>query len=481
MRHAGAIRIDHAFQLQRLFLIPPGASAAQGAYVDYPFAALLAVLRLESHRARALVIAEDLGTAPEGFSDAIMAAGVLSYRVLSFEREADGAFKRPDTYPRSAMAVVSTHDLPTFRGWWRGLDIDLRQTSGVFDPEVSERERATREVERAQLAQALAAEGLLASGDLPDQPPLIETARYLARTASSLAALQLEDAAGELNQANMPGLDAGHPNWRRRLSTDLATLVAPGGDLARLASAMATEGRGIRPASSALASPPPRATYRLQFHKEFTFDDAARAAPYLARLGVSHLYASPIQKARPGSTHGYDIVDHAEINPELGGEEGFHPPLEHPQGARDRPDPRHRAQSHGGGRRGQRVVALDAGVGRAVGALQGLRHRLGAARREPQAGPSVPRRALWRRARERQPETRLRCGRRRFSVWHWEHRFPITPTTTYPLVLDRALAALGDFTLEAHGEILAISARLRAMGEEPLPERRAAFRRRPRG
>ena len=67
----------------------------------------------------------------------------------------------------------------------------------------------------------------------------------------------------------------------------------------------------------------PRATYRVQFHKGFTFDDAAALAPYLAQLGISHLYASPILHARAGSGHGYDVVDHRRINPELGGEDGF--------------------------------------------------------------------------------------------------------------------------------------------------------------
>ena len=67
----------------------------------------------------------------------------------------------------------------------------------------------------------------------------------------------------------------------------------------------------------------PRATYRLQFSKDFGFAEAARRVPYLARLGVSHLYASPYLKARPGSTHGYDIVDHNALNPELGTEEDF--------------------------------------------------------------------------------------------------------------------------------------------------------------
>ncbi len=67
----------------------------------------------------------------------------------------------------------------------------------------------------------------------------------------------------------------------------------------------------------------PRATYRLQFHKDFTFADAEAIVPYLHRLGISHIYASPITTAAPGSTHGYDVVDPTRINPELGGEEGF--------------------------------------------------------------------------------------------------------------------------------------------------------------
>ena len=67
----------------------------------------------------------------------------------------------------------------------------------------------------------------------------------------------------------------------------------------------------------------PRATYRLQFHKDFPFSAGAELAPYLARLGISHVYASPILTARDGSMHGYDVVDHTRINPELGGEEGF--------------------------------------------------------------------------------------------------------------------------------------------------------------
>ena len=148
--------------------------------------------------------------------------------------------------------------------------------------------------------------------------------RYLARTPCVLSAIQYEDVLGELGQPNMPGIAEGHPNWRRKLAEPLEVIAAPGGQLAKIAAALAAEGRSAGRGASALAAPPPRATYRLQFHKDFTFDDAAAIAPYLKRLGISHVYASPIHKARPGSTHGYDIVDHSAINPELGGEDGFY-------------------------------------------------------------------------------------------------------------------------------------------------------------
>jgi len=322
MRHAGAIRIDHAFQLARLFLIPLGESAHAGAYVAMPFEPMLAVLRLESHRAKCLVIAEDLGTAPEGFSDALMKAGVLSYRILAFERESDGRFKAPDAYPRDALTAITTHDLPTFVGWWRGVDSDTRQSLGLYDQERAEAERGERVVERRRLAEALATQQLLPDAEPPEAAPFEGAARYLARAPSVLTAVQYEDVVSELAQANVPGSTEGYPNWRRKLDRDLTEIAAPGGPLAKLAAALSAEGRGARSASR-LADAPPRATYRLQFHKDFTFADAEAIVPYLARLGISHVYASPLQKARPGSTHGYDIVDHGQINPELGGEEAF--------------------------------------------------------------------------------------------------------------------------------------------------------------
>ncbi|WP_046867419.1 malto-oligosyltrehalose synthase [Microvirga massiliensis] len=474
MRHAGAIRIDHAFQLQRLFVIPSDAPATEGAYVAYPFEAMLAVLRVESHRARSLVIAEDLGTAPEGFSEAIMASGVLSYRVLWFEREEDGRFKRPRDYPRSALAVFTTHDLPTFKGWWRGLDIDLRQTLGTYDQARAEAERAGRSSDLDHFRAALAAEGLTPPPDRSDEPPLEAMMRYLTRTPSVLVGMQWEDAAGELNQANLPGLDEKYPNWQRKLGADLESILAPGAELAKLAAALASEGRGEAPRPGALASPPPRATYRLQFHEQFTFDDAARIVPYLARLGISHLYASPIQAARPGSQHGYDIVDHSLINPELGGEEGFRRLTdrlrEHGLGLVLDIVPNH--MGIGGSDNAWWLSVLEWGELSPHGDAFDIDwERLGA-----NHNLIVP--FLGDRYGEALEEGELRLtfdpDEGSFSVWHWEHRFPICPLS-YPIVLDRALAAMADDVGSARSELMAISERLRAMDEEASAERRAAF------
>ncbi|WP_020173820.1 4-alpha-glucanotransferase [Methyloferula stellata] len=245
MRHAGAIRIDHAFQLQRLFLIPLGAPARLGTYVDYPFEAMLAVLRLESHRAKSLVIAEDLGTSPEHFSEAIMQAGILSYRVMPFEREADGAFKRPSAYPRDAIATFSTHDLPTFAGWWHGVDVGVRQSVGLYDPATAERERAQRAHELEQFCESLSEENLLPSPAVPADPPFEAAMRYLARTQCCLVAVQCEDVSAEVNQANLPGRDLGHPNWRRKLSHPIEGIMQKDGPFARIAALLKMERQKI--------------------------------------------------------------------------------------------------------------------------------------------------------------------------------------------------------------------------------------------
>jgi 4-alpha-glucanotransferase len=242
MRDAGALRIDHAMSLMRLFWIPRGGRPAEGAYISYPFDDLLAIVARESARAHCMVIGEDLGTVPAGFRDKMAANNVLSYRILLFERDGSGAFLPPDAYPELALATAGTHDLPPLTGWLEGDDIGLHERLRLIDGETARQTREAREAGVAQLRSAL-----VASGDLrelaPDTEALVLGAyRYLARSPARIVMLQIEDALGERTPVNIPGTNLEYPNWRRKLRDDLET-IATGGRFERFASAL----RELRP------------------------------------------------------------------------------------------------------------------------------------------------------------------------------------------------------------------------------------------
>ncbi|MCP5229497.1 malto-oligosyltrehalose synthase [Accumulibacter sp.] len=332
MRHCGALRIDHVMGLARLFWVPVGQPATQGAYVTYPLGDLLAIVALESQRNRCMVIGEDLGTVPDGFRPRLADAGVLSYRPFLFERSEDGNFKPPAEYPRQALVAVSTHDLPTLQGLWTGHDIDTRATLQLFPEEAQfEQMVVDRAQDRARFLMALKHADLLPEGasvhpfSVPEitQPFVVAIHAFLARTPAQLLVVQPEDILGVVEQANLPGSrDDQHPNWRRRLPLDLDDW-ADDGRFAAVGEVLINErGTAVVPPEEVLlparVAVIPRATYRMQFNRDFTFAQAGALAPYLAALGISHCYASPYLRARPGSTHGYDIVGHAELNPEIG-------------------------------------------------------------------------------------------------------------------------------------------------------------------
>jgi (1->4)-alpha-D-glucan 1-alpha-D-glucosylmutase len=319
MGHAGALRIDHVMGLMRLYWIPPHAEPSAGAYVHYAFEELLAILCLESHRNRCVVIGEDLGTVPDEVRAALARVGVLSYRLLWFERDGAGEFKAPADFPREALVAVSTHDLPTLAGWWQGEDLALRRRLGLFPDEAAcAAQLAARAEDRARLLRALERAGLLPR-DI--EGGLAEAVHaYVGATPARVMMVQLEDLLGVAEQANLPGTTEEHPNWRRKLPLELERI----GDHPR-AAALAARLAQLRPhpqpqhaAPAPVEARVPRATYRLQLNAGFTFTDATGLVPYLAKLGVSHVYCSPILRARPGSTHGYDVVAHDQINPELG-------------------------------------------------------------------------------------------------------------------------------------------------------------------
>lgn len=232
MLHAGGLRIDHVMGLYRLFCIPQGKTAAEGAYVRFPLEDLLGVLALESQRHQCLVVGEDLGTVPPGFRDQLAAANILSYRVMFFEQNFDsGTFFAPDTYPELALATTGSHDLPTLLAWWQGRDLDLKQELGLFpSPEETASQHERRERERRNILAAFADAGLLQETPGPETISPNQFAhlahRYLALTPSMLLATQLDDMTGELDPVNVPGTHMEHPNWRRKYRLSLEAIAA---------------------------------------------------------------------------------------------------------------------------------------------------------------------------------------------------------------------------------------------------------------
>lgn len=236
MRYAGAVRIDHALGLNRVFLIPKDLDATHGTYVSLPFHAMLAIVAQESVAARCLVIGEDLGTVPEGVSETLRDWGVWSYRVGLFERRDDGSFRDPGEYPADAIVTFTTHDLPTFSGWLTEHDLAAKRAIGI-DPGEGGQDRPRA---RQMLQDALGRHGIHVQHAIS----FVDVARFLARTPCRLLAIPLEDMLEVLDQTNMPGTVTEYRNWMRRLPVDLEELPAHG-NIEKLAASLAGEDRAV--------------------------------------------------------------------------------------------------------------------------------------------------------------------------------------------------------------------------------------------
>jgi 4-alpha-glucanotransferase len=226
LAHAGGVRIDHSMGLHRLWVVPEGAAATEGAYLRFPENDLLRLIALESHRARAIVVAEDLGTLPDGFQNRLQDAGVAGMRVLWFERDQNQQFTVPGQWTKQAAAMTTTHDLPTVAGWWQGRDIDWRHR---LDPTgTREDDEAERAHDREALWQAMqetgAADGEIPSADAPARA-VDAAVRHVSSSACELMILPLEDLLGLAEQPNLPNTTDEHPNWRRRLPGMAAGLL----------------------------------------------------------------------------------------------------------------------------------------------------------------------------------------------------------------------------------------------------------------
>jgi 4-alpha-glucanotransferase len=227
MRHFGALRLDHVMALFRQWWVPVGFGATDGGYVHYPVDDLMAVLALESARYHCLVVGEDLGTVPDEMRRAMAEFAVYSYKVLLFEKHADGRFRRPEEYVHRAIATVTTHDLPTLRGYWAGRDLELRDRLQLFPGEEIRRYVLDERVrDRAQLLAALDAVGLrpqlAADMEYGYGEQLAHAVQlYLAKSAAALVVLQFEDLIGMADPVNVPGTSDEHANWQRKVTASL--------------------------------------------------------------------------------------------------------------------------------------------------------------------------------------------------------------------------------------------------------------------
>ena len=207
MAGGGGLRIDHVMGLFRLWWVPSDGSAADGAYVRYPSEDLLAIVALESHRAQAVVVGEDLGTVEEGVREALAEHGILSYRLLWFEED------DPAEWPAEAMAAITTHDLPTVAGLWTGADLEDQRRYETGPDE---------ELERGRTELLGRLHGVRRNAK--PETAVKKAHELLARAPSLLLSATIDDAIAEQRRPNMPGT-TDRPNWSMPLPVAVEDLA----------------------------------------------------------------------------------------------------------------------------------------------------------------------------------------------------------------------------------------------------------------
>lgn len=234
MHNAGALRIDHAMGLMRLFVILNQEEC--GSYVLYNFADMLNILAIESWLNRCTIVGESIGIVPEGFIEKMAEKNIGSLSVLWVERPLGSSdFKSPSEYPAKAFASVGTHDMPPLKMWWFGYEIAEKHKLGIYTEEQMNWCYHERELERRKLLFALDSNAVWPE-DKPRRgdylygeayPEGIEEAvhRFVARAPSEVFLSQLEDILHVEKMQNVPGIDRDqHPNWRRKLPVRLENL-----------------------------------------------------------------------------------------------------------------------------------------------------------------------------------------------------------------------------------------------------------------
>jgi 4-alpha-glucanotransferase len=219
MSNAGILRLDHVMGLHRIYWIPRDLQADQGVYVRYPAEELYAILSLESHRNRCMLVGENLGTVPGYVNEAMGRHNVQKMYVVQYELDGQDAavLKRP---PSDSVASLNTHDMSPFGGYMHGQDISDRRQAGMLDDEEEVKERQKRSTILNNLKEFLRNKNLLDDSE-SDASVLQAVLAYLAASPAKVVLLTLEDLWLEQQAQNLPGTSTERPNWRRKLRCSL--------------------------------------------------------------------------------------------------------------------------------------------------------------------------------------------------------------------------------------------------------------------
>jgi 4-alpha-glucanotransferase len=234
MAHCGALRMDHAMSLMRLWWCPPGHTADYGAYIFYPFREMLGLLKLESVRNQCMVIAEDMGVVPPEFRQALQASNIFTNKLFYFEKLDDGRFRPPQDYEPRALAMLTNHDVPTIASWWIGSDLQLRQQLNLLEEGVDYEEvLVQRDMEKLRLLEWLEMLGLVKREQFstllaePMRQSFAATLLHgVSQCRSQLFVVQLEDLELLEEPVNVPGTSYQYPNWQRKLAVPLELLFS---------------------------------------------------------------------------------------------------------------------------------------------------------------------------------------------------------------------------------------------------------------
>jgi 4-alpha-glucanotransferase len=220
MRHTGLLRIDHVMGLHRLYWVPHGFPASEGAYVSYPAEELYAILSVESHLHQTMIVGENLGTVPPEVNNSMERHGLRKMYVVQYEQRPDEKVALPNP-PRKVVASLNTHDMPMFAAHWKGLDIDDRADLGLIASADIKREHAQRRKTICALTAFLRRKGFLKTKRPDARAVLRACLEFLAASEAEIVLINLEDLWLETRPQNVPGTSTERPNWGRKTKLTL--------------------------------------------------------------------------------------------------------------------------------------------------------------------------------------------------------------------------------------------------------------------